>query len=227
MTVLGIETATPVCGVALGREDAVLVERSLNVGTHHAERLLPMIRDALGEAGMGLRDLDGIAVSIGPGSFTGLRIGLSTAKSLCWSAGLPLVAVSTLEAMAAQFPHAGCPVCPALDARKKEVYAALYDTSSGCARTLMAPAAVSPVPFVSSLAGPTLFVGDGARLYRREVVAALGERARFAPPPLDRPSAASVAALGLSRLGRGETEDLARVEPVYLRKSEAELKHGG
>lgn len=227
MIVLGIETATPVCGVAIGREDSVLVERSLNVGTHHAERLLPMIRDALGEAGMGLRDLDGIAVSIGPGSFTGLRIGLSTAKSLCWSAGLPLVAVPTLEAMAAQFPHAACPVCPALDARKKEIYAALYDTSSGSPRALIAPAAVSPVPFVSSLTGPTLFVGDGARLYRREVVAVLGERARFAPPPLDRPFAASVAALGLSRLGRGETEDLARVEPVYLRKSEAELKRGG
>ncbi len=226
MIVLGLETATPVCGVALGRGDSVLVERSLNVGTHHAERLLPMIRDALEEAGMGLRDIDGIAVSIGPGSFTGLRIGLSTAKSLCWSAGLPLVAVPTLEAMAAQFPHAACPVCPALDARKKEVYAALYDMSSGGPRTLIAPAAVLPVPFVSSLTGPTLFVGDGARLYRKEIVGILGEAARFAPPPLDRPSAAAVAALGLSRLGRGETEDLARVEPVYLRKSEAELRHG-
>lgn len=227
MIVLGIETATPVCGVALGREDSTLVERSLNVGTHHAERLLPMIRDALDEAGMALRDLNGIAASIGPGSFTGLRIGLSTAKSLCWAAGLPLVAVSTLEAMAAQFPYAALPICPALDARKKEVYAALYDTSSGEPRVVIAPAAVPPVGFVSSLAGPTLFVGDGARLYRREIVALLGEAARFAPSPLDRPSAAAVAALGLSRLGRGETEDLARAEPVYLRKSEAELKHGG
>ncbi len=227
MILLGIETATPVCGVALGREDAILVERSLNVGTHHVERLLPMVRDALAEAGLGLRDLDGIAVSIGPGSFTGLRIGLSTAKSLCWSAGLPLVAVPTLEAMAAQFPYAACPVCPALDARKKEVYAALYDTSSGEPGVLTAPAAVLPVPFVASLAGPVLFVGDGARLYRREIVAALGEAARFAPAPLDRASAAAVAALGLSRLARGETEDLAGVEPIYLRKSEAELKHGG
>lgn len=227
MTVLGIETATPVCGVALGREGSILVERSLNTGTHHAERLLPMVRDALDEAGLELRDLDGIAVSIGPGSFTGLRIGLSTAKSLCWSAGLPLVAVPTLDAMAAQFPYAACPVCPALDARKKEVYAALYDTSSGGLRTLIAPAAVSPVSFVASLTGPVLFVGDGARLYRREIVAELGGAARFAPPPLDRPSAAAVAALGLFKLERGESEDLVRAEPVYLRKSEAELKHGG
>jgi tRNA threonylcarbamoyladenosine biosynthesis protein TsaB len=225
MIILGIETATPVCGVALAREDVILVERSLNVGTHHAERLLPMIRDALNDAEMTLRDLNGIAVSIGPGSFTGLRIGLSTAKSLCWSARLPLLVVPTLDAFAAQFPYAACAVCPALDARKKEVYAALYDTSSGEPRTLVGPAAVPPIPFVASLTGPVLFTGDGARLYRRDIVSALGDAAHFAPPPLDHPSAAFVAALGLLKLERGETEDLVRAEPVYLRKSEAELQH--
>ena len=226
MTVLGIETATSVCGVALVREDAALAERSLNIGTHHAERLLPMIREVLEQVGLALREVDGVAVSIGPGSFTGLRIGLSTAKGLCWSAGLPLIAVPTLAAFAAQFPFAACPVCPALDARKQEVYAGLYDTSSGEPRTRIAPSAVSPASFFGSLNEPTLFAGDGARLYRAEILAALGEKARFAPSSLDRTSAAAVAALGLSMLKRGETEDLSGAEPVYLRKSEAELKHG-
>jgi tRNA threonylcarbamoyladenosine biosynthesis protein TsaB len=137
------------------------------------------------------------------------------------------VAVPTLEAMAAQFPHAAHPICPALDARKGEVYAALYDTSTGLPRPLIAPAAVPPAPFLASLSGPVLFAGDGARLYRGEVVAALGEEARFAPSHLDRPSAAAVAVLGLFRLERGETEDLVNAEPIYLRKSEAEIQHEG
>lgn len=227
MVVLGVETATSVCGVALIRDETVLVERSLNLGTHHAERLLPGIRDCLEQAGLLIADLAGIAVSIGPGSFTGLRIGLSTAKGLCWSAGLPLVAVSTLEAIAAQFPYASCPVCPALDARKKEIYTALYDTSSGKPSAQIPPAAVLPEAFLAGLRGPVLFAGDGARLYRSVILGALGAEARFAPAALDRSSAASVAELGLLRLRRGEVEDLAAVEPVYLRKSEAELRLGG
>ncbi len=223
-TILAIETATSVCSVAIAHADIILCERSLNIGTYHAERLLPMIRDVLDETGLKLGDLDGIAISIGPGSFTGLRIGLTTAKSLCWTAGVPLFTVSTLEAMASQFKHAAIPVCPALDARKKEIYTALYDTSSGEPTTLIAPVAVPPTMFLAELTGSVFFAGEGARCYRKEIVAALGENARFAPLPLDRPSASFVALLGIQRLKRGESEDLVRVEPVYLRKSEAELK---
>ena len=122
MLVLGIETSSRHGGVAIIGEDRVLCEAVLSVEVTHSERLLPAVDRALDEARITLEGLGGIAVSIGPGSFTGLRIGLSTAKGLAYATGLPLVGVPTLEAMAWTLPAARWQVCPVLDARKQEVY---------------------------------------------------------------------------------------------------------
>ena len=136
MLVLGIETSTTQGGVAIIDADRVLCESVLNVEVTHSERLLPAIDRALGEARVSLEALGGIAVSIGPGSFTGLRIGLSTAKGLAYATGLSLVGVSTLEAMARALPAARWQICQVLDARKQEVYAALFRHESGALRRI-------------------------------------------------------------------------------------------
>jgi len=223
MILLAIETATLFGGVALISDREVIAEYSLNVRATHAERLMPTIGSLLSEAGVPLKTLDGIAVSIGPGSFTGLRIGLSTAKGLCFANGLPLVSVPTLEAMASSLPYARFPVCSVLDARKKEVYAALYDLSEGTARPMWSPRVIPLDNVLEELRGSTIFTGDGAGVFRERISEGLGKDAYFVPTDVAHPSAAAVGRLGLSLLAQGHRADVFDIEPVYLRRSEAEL----
>ncbi len=223
MIVLAIETATPICSVALLDESRLIAERTLDSGTTHAERLALMIESVLKDGDISAGDLNGIAISIGPGSFTGLRIGLSVAKGLCFGCGCPLVAVSTLDALAWRVPFSSYHVCPTLDARKKEVYACLYEVSNVSLRRLWEPIVVSPDNMLKRIERPTVFLGNGAKVYRDEIVSALGKDAHFAPKELFTPSAGAVARLGLEKLEAEEVTDLYSVQPVYLRKSETQL----
>jgi tRNA threonylcarbamoyladenosine biosynthesis protein TsaB len=223
MTVLAIESATLFGGVALVSDQEVIAEHNLNVRVTLSERLMPAIQSLLSEARVSLNMLDGIAVSIGPGSFTGLRIGLSTAKGLCFANGFPLVAVPTLEATAARIPYARFPVCPMLDARKKEVYAGLYDLSEGTVHPIRSPRAIALENMLAELEGPTIFAGDGAGIFRERISETLGEQAHFVAPDVAHPSAAAVGRLGLSNLAAGKISDVFTTEPTYLRKSEAEI----
>ena len=129
--ILALDTATPVGSVALCAAEGIVVSRYFDVGLQHSQRLFNEVEAALEAADMDVEGVRAIAVAIGPGSFTGLRIGLSAAKGLCLAAGKDLVTVSTLEALAARLPFARLPVSAVLDARKREVYAALYDTATG------------------------------------------------------------------------------------------------
>lgn len=224
MLVLGIETSTTQGGVAIVGEDRVLCEAILNVEVTHSERLLPAVDRALGEARVSLEALGGIAVSIGPGSFTGLRIGLSTAKGLAYATGLPLVGVSTLEAMAWALPAARWQICPVLDARKQEVYAALFRHEPAGLRRIADDAAMAPDDLCRRIRHPTLFLGDGLATYGALFRERLG--ARMLLPPLASRGArpACVAELGRQRLLRGERDLVESLVPRYLRPSEAELR---
>ncbi len=214
--VLAFDTATPVGSVALVDEAHTLVSRYFDVGLQHSQRLFVEVEEALKVASCTFDQLSAIAVTIGPGSFTGLRLGLSAAKGFCLARDLPLVTVSTLEVLAGRLPFAHCPVCPMLDARKGEVYTALYDTGTGRPRLLEAPRALAPQMLMAERADiPTLFTGDGALAYR-ELVAACPQ-ALQAPFPCSRPEAAVLGWLALARLDAGEVADLASVEPEYLR----------
>src|SRR3989442_166155 len=126
MRLLAVETSTLAGGAAVLDGELVVGEYALDVSRPHSERLMGAIDRLLTDAGWTVRDLEGLAVSVGPGSFTGLRIGLSTVKGLALALSIPIVAVPTLDAMAALLPFAALPVCPVLDARKREVYASLY-----------------------------------------------------------------------------------------------------
>lgn len=224
MLVLGIETSTLQGGVAIVGEAGLVSEYTLNVEVTHSERLLPAIDRVLQDAGLALADLGGLAVSIGPGSFTGLRVGLSTVKGLAYATGLPVAAVSTLEAMAWALPGARGPICPVLDARKNEVYAALFQHAPDGLETLVEEAALSPEALCAKIKKPTLFLGDGLVPYGDLFRERLGER-YLLPPAIQRgPRPACVAALGRALLLRGEAGVLADLVPRYLRPSEAELR---
>ncbi|MGD2080601.1 MAG: tRNA (adenosine(37)-N6)-threonylcarbamoyltransferase complex dimerization subunit type 1 TsaB [Nitrospirota bacterium] len=227
MRILAIDTSTMTGGVAVMDGDrGLLAETRARVRTGHSGSLMPEVDQALGRASLAITDIDALCVTTGPGSFTGLRIGLSTAKGLCFSTGLPLVAVPTLEAFAWNFPLSRAPVCPMLDARKKEVYAAVFLMGGGGAERLMPEASVRPADLVRELAGhdEVVLAGQGAELYREVFAGALGRRAVFAPPHLSEPLPSAAAALGLQKALRGEFSEPRGLSPFYIRKSEAELK---
>ena len=224
MLVLGIETSTIQGGVALVGEAGLLSEYTLNVEATHSERLLPAIDRTLRDAGLELGALQGLAVAIGPGSFTGLRIGLSTAKALAYATGLPLVGVPSLEALAWAVPAARWPICPVLDARKQEVYAALFRTDPDGVTRLTEDQALAPEALCERISEPTLFLGDGVAVYGELFRRLLGDRFLALPPALRGGRPASVADLGRRRLLLGERDPVDGLVPRYLRPSEAELR---
>jgi len=229
MRILAIETATMLGGLALlDSDEGLIAERRLNIKSTHSERLMPELQAMLALAGLKAGDLDAVAVSIGPGGFTGLRVGLSAAKGLCFSAGLSLVPVPTLHAMAHCLPYMSIPVCPMLDARRSEVYAGLFNTSGGSPEALINPQALRAQDFATGLTGhdEVIFLGQGALVYRDAIEAAFEGKALYPQPHLMVPSPASVASLGLAILKAGGLPDPISMAPAYLRRSEAEIKAG-
>jgi tRNA threonylcarbamoyladenosine biosynthesis protein TsaB len=217
MRVLGLETSTLAGGVALVDGERLVAEYVLDVSVTHSERLLAAVDRVLADARWAPRDLEGVAVSIGPGSFTGLRIGVSTAKGLALALGLPIAAVPTLDAMAATVPWAALPVCPVLQARRGEVYASRYRHDGDGLRREWDYLALSPGELAERLGEPTLLVGDGA-------AGVDSPHVRHLPAPRRVPSPACVAVLGRERFRLGDSVGAAELAPFYLRPSQAELR---
>ena len=212
-------------GVAiLDGQKGLIAETRLNVKTTHSERLMTVIDRVLRQSELVLNDIDAFAVAIGPGSFTGLRIGLSTAKGLSYATGKPIVTVPTLEAFAWNFTYSCWPVCLMLDARKGEVYSAVFKWEEGEFRTVMKEMSIKPGDLVRSLEGVVLFSGEGVSLYWSTIAGGMKERALMAPPQTMVPSPANVALLGLRKAERGEFAEASAQVPFYIRKSEAEVK---
>ncbi|MFZ5633816.1 MAG: tRNA (adenosine(37)-N6)-threonylcarbamoyltransferase complex dimerization subunit type 1 TsaB [Bacillota bacterium] len=228
MYVLGIESATPVAGVAVTNNGRILAERMVNNRKTHSGHLLPMVKSVIEEAGIGPGDIDGVAVSSGPGSFTGLRIGMSTAKTLAQVWQVPVVGVSTLDALAHPLVGLANLVCPVLNARKNEVYTAVYDGADGTMKNLTGSKALKPGDLAALLAGwpdrAVTFLGDGVLEYRERLVELLGERAFFVPGAINLPRGSSVADLGWIKLEKCEGVDPLSLLPDYVRQSEAEVK---
>jgi tRNA threonylcarbamoyladenosine biosynthesis protein TsaB len=224
---LAIETSTLTGAVALLEAGRVVAESRVSVAVTHGERLMAAIDGVLRSARWELADVEAFAVALGPGSFTGLRIGLSTIKGLAFATGKPVAGVSTLEALAWRLPYCAYPVCPVLDARKNEVYTARYRTLEGRLEVLDAPRAMPPAALAEELrdgtTGPLVLMGDAVQPFGSIFVEILGTRAYLAPPDLRLPSAATVGELGATALARGEAPDPAGLVPLYLRPSEAEL----
>jgi tRNA threonylcarbamoyladenosine biosynthesis protein TsaB len=227
MLVMGIETSSMQGGVALLSEQGLLSEYLLNVKATHTERLLPSIDRVLSDAGIGLKQVKGLAVATGPGSFTGLRIGLSTVKGLAAATGTPVVGVPTLEAIAWTLPFCAHPICPILDARKGEVYCALFRHEDGQLIRVMEEAALAPEALIDRIREQTVFIGDGLTVYGDRLKAGLKELALVPPISQRGGRASAVADLGRRRLLQGHRDEISELAPRYLRASEAELKRRG
>lgn len=224
MLVLAIETSNKPASVAVVDRDRVYGEIYSSCGKAHSERLPLMIDPLLEDCGLEKGDLDAVAVSIGPGSFTGLRIGLATAKGLALGLGIPLVGVSTLKALAISVGPLSGRVCPMFDARKGEVYGACYRMSgNGAPETIIEEGAYSPQQFIEACGAQSYFLGNGAEVYRELIEQIHGREATIAAPHLIDPRASAVAMLAFAMLaeeGPGGGHDLV---PVYHRLSEAEV----
>jgi tRNA threonylcarbamoyladenosine biosynthesis protein TsaB len=217
MLVLAIDTATLTAAVGLWRDGQLLAERRRPVTTH-SEALLAMVDESFAEAGLRAADLDGVVCGAGPGSFTGLRIGLATAKGLCFALDRPLALVPTLAAMAARAPDGR--VLATLDAYKGEVYAAVYAVAGGVPTVEGDVGVLPPDRLVAQLAAapPAYVVGHGVAKYPALVMP--GSRLVDDEPG---PRPAELARLGAARLAAGDHDELATAAPTYVRPSEAEL----
>jgi len=225
MKVLSIDTSTMLGGVAvIDRHSGLVAETRLNVKTTHSERLMTVIDRVLAGSELSLSDIDVFAVAIGPGSFTGLRICLSTIKGLSYATGKPVVTVPTLEALAWNFPYSRYPVCSLLDARKGEVYAAVFKWERGGFERMIDDTSVKPGDLLRQLEGEIIFAGEGVSIYRDKILEVMQGRALIATPEKMVPSPANVAMLGLAKALKGEYTDPSDAVPIYIRKSEAEVK---
>lgn len=227
MKVLGIETATTVCAAAVASDGTIAAESWLDHRNVHAEKLLGLIDTVLLQSKRSLSALDGIAVSIGPGSFTGLRIGLSVAKGLVYATGTPLLAVPTLQALAQKavdagaVPTSGC-VLPMLDARRDEVYCQLFSVNNNDIAPIWDERDVTLADLLRELGDRDVTVtGDAHQKLSRELGTrspARTSRIRFVDAAVARCSAGTVALLGERLLQQGRVEDPAALEPRYIKE---------
>jgi tRNA threonylcarbamoyladenosine biosynthesis protein TsaB len=223
MKILALDTASTTGSVALVDGSVLVAEMLLNVKATHSERLLDQVFQVLQAGSLTLADLDLLAVVHGPGSFTGLRIGLATAKGLAQALKLPLIGVSALQLVAMNLPLCPVPVCAFIDARKKEVYTALFSWSNGAPLAIGPELVLPPEVALRRLAGPVALVGDAVGVYGPLIEEILGERALLPAACHHHPraSAAAILAAGQYR-GAGEYS-AAGVAPVYIRPSDAEI----
>jgi len=227
---LALDTSQTQGSVAVARGENVLCEILFDASDTHSATLMPAVDMCMRTAGAVTDDIDGFAVVTGPGSFTGLRIGLATVKAFAAVRRRPVFAASSLEVLASAFPFAGPPVLPLLDARRGEVYAALYDVSSGSPVELEGPRDVKPedtgrLVDSRSAGGAVILCGSGAARYRDILSASFGKRCLFAGPAWSLPSAALLAMLVRGRRPVAY-EDLAGLEPLYIRPPDAKIPAG-
>jgi len=221
---LTLDTSGRAGSVAFSEGENLLGEQFCNGPGTHSDWLLPAVERLSATLEIPLESLTAIAVVVGPGSFTGLRVGMATAQGLAVALGLPLLGVSSLQTLAAGLPCADRLVCALLDARKQEVYAGLFRPGEDGEPEPLGPERVlPPEQLLSDLPEEVLLAGDGALRYRDLLSSGLGPGAHIAPAACHHPRAAVAAGLALRRWRRGEAVAPALLSPRYIRPSEAEI----
>jgi tRNA threonylcarbamoyladenosine biosynthesis protein TsaB len=223
MRILAVDTSTRSCSVAVVDRSDLLAEVTSGNGQTHSRHLMAMIDSALGLAGLNLSMTDGLAFTCGPGSFTGLRIGISTILGLAAATGKPIVGISGLDALAMQAAVPNMTICPLIDGRRNEVYCGRYRWVNDELVKEMAEQVLSPEAAITGLNTPALFVGNGALLYRTLIRDRLGDCARFALNCQNTLRASTVAWISMKRFETGDVDDRFRYEPMYIRRPDAKI----
>lgn len=224
MRILGIESSSLVASVAIVEDETTMAEYTVNFKKTHSQTLLPMIDEMVKLLEIDLSTVDAIAVSGGPGSFTGLRIGSATAKGLGLALHKPLIHVPTLDATAYNLYGTEALICPIMDARRNQVYTGIYRfrESFEIVHGQDAMDIDELIGILNSMGEPVIFLGDGVPVFRSRIEETLTVRALFAPAHVNRQRASAVAALGTVYFKEGKTETAMEHKPDYLRKSQAE-----
>lgn len=226
MKILGIDISTKFCNLGLIEDEDILIECTINgLKKKHSSILVPAIKNLLKTIDLKIEEINGIAVSIGPGSFTGLRIGLCVAKGLCYARSLPLLGIPTLDAMAFPFKEIPYLICPVLESKKDEIYDVVFRGGVSLHKVMDYKCEdIQSLLFrLSPLKEKIIFSGDGIKKYRDIIKEKIGKDALFIDSQLNLPVAASIAFLGLNKLKKGEEDNISTLSPFYLRKSEAEI----
>lgn len=221
MLVVGIETSTPVASVAIGSEQGVVASASVSRGANYNEFLLPAVRFCLDEAGLGYRNVGAVAVGLGPGLFTGMRVGVATAKALAQTLSVPIVGLASLDLVAYGVRYSAKTICATLDARRGEIFYAFYRSSPGGVQRMGEYRVDKPGTLAIGLASrpeEVLLVGNGAHLYR-DVFDDLGSVVEIGGMGDSFPDASSLVELSLARLFREDFDSPYDLVPLYLRQS--------
>lgn len=223
--ILAIDSSSLVASVALIDETTIIAEYTINLKKTHSQTLLPMIDEIIRMTGIDKKEIEVIAVTNGPGSFTGLRIGAATAKGLAFVLSIPVVGVSTIEAMAYNYNHCNKLICPIMDARRNQVYTGIYECQNEALKVVLEPCAVS----ISELTGKIIrldkeiiFIGDGIPVYQDYLDENLIMKHYFANNHLNRQKASSLGALAMQKYKNGQAENADTFSPQYMRLSQAE-----
>jgi tRNA threonylcarbamoyladenosine biosynthesis protein TsaB len=224
VTVLGIDTGGAAGSVALVDEERVVASLYIRPSSASSRPVLRSIEQILDWAEYRLADLTGLVVNVGPGAFTGLRVGLALAQGLALAGGKPLVGCSAFDALVALAPEWQGAVCPVIEARKGEVYAAFYHRQDHILRQIVPGMVVTPEALGALVVERTLFLGSGVRVYGAALAAALGGRAVCRHTGVEEAGlAVSLARLGLARLRASASEALPLPQPLYIRPADARL----
>ncbi len=230
MKILGIDSSGMVASAAIVEDDVTIAEYSVNYKKTHSETLLPMVDAIVSMTETDLATLDAIAVAAGPGSFTGLRIGMATVKGLALALDVPVVPVPTCDALAFGLYKTPDLLCPIMDARRNQVYTAIYDFSGEsstrgglvCHMEQSAMDVADLAAVLNERGEAVTFTGDGCPVFREKLSELLTVPATFAPAHVNRQRAAAVATLGMYDFASGKALSGDDVKPIYLRKSQAE-----
>ncbi len=231
MEILVIDTSTEIGGVALldtekGLIGEIRFNLKLNKKRTHSEQLAPLLDYMMKSVNQSIDDIDIFTVVTGPGSFTGLRVGLSTVKGFVYVTGKSVVSVSSLESLAWNFPYSKYPVCTILDARKEKVYGAIFTIDNDKISSVLPIGLYKTDEIIGSISQRTIFTGNGSILYKNKIEESLGSNAIFAPYDKIYISPAVVGLIGLKKYLKGEFSDPATICPLYIGISAAEEKHG-
>lgn len=221
MYVLAIDTSTESGSVALLKDYRIITEMSINAGLNHSQTILSAVSDALKKAGLEIAAVDLFGVTIGPGSFTGLRIGVSLVKGFALAASKPVVGVSTLDAIALNLFAAALPICPFMDAKRGQVYAGLYKSCpDGLPEKIIPETLADPKQFIEKLGTDVIMVGNGIYPYQSLIEEVLSGRYLLAPPHLNFVRASSVGLIAIEKFKKSELTNVMTLAPGYLRSTD-------